>query len=314
MDDPTIVSAYGGGRWRPRTTPLSDELGTHWAACGVSSEVAPLRAVLLHRPGNEVGGIEDPDAALMLDRLDPARAAAQHDAIAAAYRRAGVTVHLVDPPCTPSPNQMFVADLFFMTPEGAIVGRPASIVRAGEERWVARRLADLGVPILRTVRGRGTFEGADAAWLDRETVLVARGLRTNDDGAGQVASALSDLGVRTILVDLPLGTMHLMGQLRLVDGDLAFIWQRRISHRAVSALEERGFTVRAFPDETEARSGFAHNFVTLGPRRILMPADCPRSQRSYEDAGIQCETVAVDELVKAAGGIGCLTGVVARWT
>ena len=48
---------------------------------------------------------------------------------------------------------MFVADLMFMTPEGAILGRPASTVRAGEERLVARRLAELGVPILRVVRG-----------------------------------------------------------------------------------------------------------------------------------------------------------------
>jgi len=44
---------------------------------------------------------------------------------------------------------MFVSDLMFMTPEGAVLARPASTVRAGEERWVARRLAELGVPILK---------------------------------------------------------------------------------------------------------------------------------------------------------------------
>jgi N-dimethylarginine dimethylaminohydrolase len=67
---------------------------------------------------------------------------------------------------------MFVADCMFMTAEGAIRGRSASTVRAGEERWVARRLAALGVPIVRSVRGTGTFEGSDAMGLDPATVLV----------------------------------------------------------------------------------------------------------------------------------------------
>ena len=41
-----------------------------------------------------------------------------------------------------TPNLMFCADLFVMTPQGAILARPASDVRAGEERWVARGLAE----------------------------------------------------------------------------------------------------------------------------------------------------------------------------
>lgn len=312
MDDLAARAAYGGGKWRPRGGSLAGEIGTNWAACGCSSEYGRLRSVLLHRPGPELESVEDADAALMLDRPDAARAASQHDALAAAYNRLGVAVHYVSPPAAPPPNQMFVADLFFMTPEGAIVGRPAAAARAGEERWVARRLADLGVPILRTIRGSATFEGADAAWLDPKTVLAGRGLRTNDEGATQVAAALADIGVVTVVTELPAGTMHLMGQLRLVDRDLAFAWPRRISHRAIDLLGGRGFTVVPFPDEEEARTGFAHNFVTVDRRAILMRANCPKSQRAYEAAGIRCETVEIDEILKAAGGIGCLTGIVER--
>jgi arginine deiminase len=36
------------------------------------------------------------------------------------------------------------------------------------------------------------------------------------------------------------------------------------------------------------------------------------TQASYEAAGIICHTIEADELVKAAGGIGCLTGVLER--
>jgi arginine deiminase len=56
----------------------------------------------------------------------------------------------------------------------------------------------------------------------------------------------------------------------------------------------------------------ALNFVTLGPRQILMPAGNPITQAFLEDAGINCQTVEVDELIKAAGGIGCLTGILQR--
>ena len=308
----TLAAAYGGPGWSPRTEPLLHEIGGLWARCGIDSEWAPLKAVLLHPPGPELAEVADPDRAQMLDRLDAGRARAQHDALAQAYHDAGVEVRYVESDRLPPPNLIFVADLLFMTPEGAVVGRPASTVRAGEERFVARRLAELGIPILRTVRGSGTFEGADAAWIDPHTVLLATGLRTNAEGAAQVAGLLGEMGVEVVHVGLPYGAMHLMGTLRLAGPDLAVAWPGRVPYAAVEALRARGYTVLFSPADDETRRRMALNFVTLGPRRILMAAGSPLSQRLFEDAGIACHTVAVDELIKAAGGIGCLTGILER--
>jgi N-dimethylarginine dimethylaminohydrolase len=248
----------------------------------------------------------------MLAALDVDLAKQQHDALAEAFQRAGVKVRYVAPPESVPPNLMFVADLMFMTPEGAILGRPASTVRAGEERFVARRLAEMGVPILLSAHGEGTFEGADAAWLDPDTVLLATGLRTNAEGAAQVANLLREMGVEIIQVGLPYGTMHLMGQLRFADRDLAVAWPGRVPYGAVEALRDHGFRVLFLPDEQEAVHGMALNFVTLGPRSVLMPAGNSVTQSFYEAEGISCETVDVDELLKAAGGIGCLTGILRR--
>ena len=311
-DNPADAAAYGGAGWSPRTSSLRQEIGTVWGACGVANEWASLRAVLLHRPGEELESVADPDQAQMLAPLNLARARRQHDELARAYRELGIAVHHVEPPDLPPPNLMFVADLMFMIPEGAIVGRPASTVRAGEERFIARRLAELGIPILRTVRGNGTFEGADAAWIDPGAVLLATGLRTNREGAAQVAGLLREMGVDVVHVGLPYGAMHLMGTLRFADRDLAIGWRGRVPYVAVEALRAHGYTVRFLPDEREAVRGMALNFVTLGPRRILMPAGNPVTRAFYEAAGIICHTVEVDELLKAAGGIGCLTGVLWR--
>jgi N-dimethylarginine dimethylaminohydrolase len=306
------AAAYGGPGWSPRTTSLGQELGRIWGSCGVATEWSPLKSVLLHRPGAELANITDPNAVQMLAPLDFDRAQQQHDAIARAYQKAGVAVHYVEPPGTPPPNQMFVADLMFMTPEGAIVGRPASTVRAGEERFLARRLADLGVPILCTIRGQGTFEGADAAWLDPRTVLLATGLRTNLEGAAQVSGLLHAMGIEVIQVGLPYGAMHLMGTLRFADRDLAIAWPGRVPYGAVEALRQRGYNIMLLPDDKAAMLAAAFNFVTLGPRRILMPAGNPTTEAFYRSGGISCTTVEVDELVKAAGAIGCMTGILER--
>lgn len=307
------TSAYGGPGWSGRSDSHRAEIGRLWAECGIDTEWARLRTVLVHRPGAELEiSNSDPDAVQMLDKVDFAKACEQHDAMVEAYRSQGVEVHYVDPPGQPRPNQMFCADLVFLTPEGAILARPASTVRAGEEREIQRRLADIGVPIVRTLRGTAVFEGADAMWLDPKTVMVGKGLRTNQEAVGQISSALSEMGVETLSADLPFGTMHFMGLMRIVDKDLAVCWWRRTPFSAVRALQERGYDIVWLPEGPELDHGRAFNFVTLGPRKVLMVAGYEIVQRTLEGAGIECITVDCSELVKAAGAIGCLTGVVGR--
>ncbi len=312
MKDTSKYSAFGGSGWSPRTTSLREELGVLWENCGISTQYSKLNSVLLHRPGLEFIDLVDADAVQMLALPDPKKASEQHDAIAKAYRTQGVKVNYIDPPGTPTPNQMFVADLMFMTPDGAIIGRPASTVRAGEERWVARRLAEIGIPIIKSLRGKGVFEGADAAWIDETTVMLATGHRTNHEGAEQVRSILKDMGVDVFKVGLPYGSMHLMGTLRIVDKDLALCWPGRVPYDAVAELRDRGFSVYFIPSLEEASSGMPLNFVTLSPRKVLMPDGNPVTEEFYSDLGIDVVTVKINELVKAAGAVGCLTGILER--
>jgi N-dimethylarginine dimethylaminohydrolase len=306
-------SAFGGAGWSQRTATLAEEIGTVWAPCGSDNEWSHLHAVLLHRPGDELSASSsDPDAVQMLEPVDVQKAIAEHDALSAALRSHDVAVHYVEPDAPPRPNQMFCADLLFMTREGLILARPASTVRAGEERQVARRIADLGIPILRSLRGTATFEGADAMWLDTATVAIGRGLRTNSEGIVQVSSLLGEMGVETLAVDMPYGTMHLMGMLRFADRNLAVAWPRRTPHALVVALRKRGYEVAFLPETDDLAMSRALNFVTLGPRRILMNGGYEVIQSFYERLGIECVTVEARELVKAAGGFGCLTGVLHR--
>ncbi len=308
-------AAYGGDNWSQREADHRDELGAVWAPCRIDSEWRQLRAVLLHAPGDELEAArDDPDTVQMLEALDEGRAREEHARMAETYRRLGIEVHFVEPKYPCAPNQMFCADLFVMTPAGAILARPASTVRAGEERQVARRLADLGIPILRTLTGSATFEGADLVWLDPVTAMIGRGPRTNQAAIDQISNLLAELDVETIAVDMPWGTMHFMGMLRIADRDLAIAWPRRTPHATVRALEERGYRVAFAPFDDEADSWRGINFVTLGPRRTLMVDGLPKIQAWFESLGIECLTTPTDELSKAAGNVGCLTGILQRDT
>jgi N-dimethylarginine dimethylaminohydrolase len=305
------TAAYGGDGWSPRVAAHGDEIGSLWAACGIDSEWRRLTAVALCRPGAEIA-VDDIDASQFLDLPDPGRARAEHDALAAAYRAEGVEVIEVGGVARPSPNRMFCADLFVMTPQGAILARPASSVRAGEEVAVAAVLAQARVPILKTLTGQATFEGADLMWLDGATAIIGRGLRTNQEAIDRIATLMAEIGCGLIAVDMPSGTMHLMGMLRIAGIDLAIAWPRRTPQAAVTALRERGYRVAFLPGEGEAENNKALNFVTLGPRRILMPAGNPGARGFYEGLGVEVIETPMAELKKAAGAVGCLTGVVGR--
>ncbi len=309
------AAAYGGDGWSPRVADHASEIGPIWADCGIDSEWRRLTTVALRRPGPEIA-VDDIDASQFLSALYLGGAQAEHDALTETYRAHGVRVievpDVAQPQSGPGPNRMFCSDLMAMTPEGAILGRPASTVRAGEEVAVAAALAGAGVPILKTLTGRATFEGADLMWLDTHTAIIGRGLRTNQEAIDQIATLMAEIGCDLIAVDLPFGTMHLMGMLRIADSDLAIAWPRRTPHAAVTALRERGCEVAFLPDGGEAENHKALNFVTLGPRRILMPAGNPGAAGFYEGLRIEVIETPMGELKKAAGAVGCLTGVVAR--
>lgn len=308
-----LSAAYGGARWSPRLASLREEMAETWGDWGSGSEIGRLHAVLLRRPGPELDAVTDFDAMQMRSDLSPELVRQQHDALAEAYRAHGVVVHYVEHGRIDKPNAMFVRDLMLMTPEGAIVTRPASTVRAGEERLVAEALARLGVPILMSVHGAGTFEGADVIWVDEDCCFLAEGLRTNEEGANQVERMLREIGVANVVrVGLPHGAMHLDGLLAIVDHDLAAVWPRRTPFKVVETLRKRGFRFIEVEDEREAQERVPLNFVALAPGEILMPAGGERLRERYEAAGIRCHTVEIGECIKAGGGIHCMTGFLKR--
>ncbi|MHC3470883.1 dimethylarginine dimethylaminohydrolase family protein [Streptomyces sp. 7R007] len=310
----TLTSDLGGPGWRPRATTHEEEVaaGVLWTRCGYRSEWAPLRDVLLAEPPAAVASITDPAGQLMHQPPDPGRLHEQFAAVAEAYRAQGVNVHTFVPPATADPNIVFVRDLFLATPQGVVLARPASAQRAGEERHAAAALAALGVPLLRAMTGAAVFEGADALWVDEHTVLLGRGLRTDDAGAGIVREVLAAQGIDTVTVPVGTGVQHLLGSVVFVDRRRAVVHTAALSPSVRTQLALRGYELLELEPDDEVVRRRAMNLVTLGPGRVLMPAGCPVTRRRLESAGLEVFTVEVGEYVKAAGALGCLTGILRR--
>ncbi len=309
-----LAATWGGGGFRPRRRSHAEELGEGrlWHRCGGRSEVTRLEEVLLNWPGEELCFTEDPDHHLMLDRVDLAAIRRQTAAVAAFFEERGVRAHIYRSRQPPPPNLLFMRDLFFMTPEGAVLGRPASEQRAGEERFAAEALAEIGIPILASLRGNALFEGPDVLWLDRRTAVAGVGLRTNPEGLRAVAGVLRTFGVETLRVPMPAGIQHLLGVVNLIDRDLAAIHAGKAPEELKEILRERGFELLEQPADAELTERRGMNFVTLGPRRLVMPAGCPGMRARFEAAGVEVFELEVGEYLKAGGGLGCLVGILRR--
>lgn len=309
-------SAYQGGAWRPRRLSHDKECGTGiWPGAGIDSEYSQLTEVLLFRPGPKSPELESPEAAQFLEHVQWNALRKEISRLEAIFRKQGVAVHYIDPHAfgTPPPNLVFVRDLFFMTPWGAILARMAGQVRSGEEKWVQLALARLGVPLLHAVRGRGTFEGADALWIRPDVVFVGVGNRTNIEGFRQVQRILSEFAVTCIPFSLPRRVQHLLGLLQIIGPKTALLRERLASRRLCLALRRYGYGVVAIDESEEVERGQAMNIVTIRENTVIMPEDCPKLRAFFESSGIEIVgTTRIRQLVHAAGGIACATGILTR--
>ncbi|MCI8608710.1 MAG: amidinotransferase [Firmicutes bacterium] len=307
------VDAIPGERWFPKETTFADDMELYWGDWGVSSEVDTLRAVLMRRPGREVENF-DPKANRFSDvPIDIDLMRKQHDKVVDLYRQHGVKVFYVEEQREDRPNAVFCRDLMFMTPEGAIITRPGMAARRGEERYIAKALADLGVPIVRTINGDGMFEGANGMWVDRHTVVLSTGSRCNRSGYEQVEYELRRMGVTEILhMQQPYSNIHIDGLMNAASNDVVMVHASQVPYDVLDVLKKKGYRIIEAPSRTEVRDGFGCNFVALEPGLIVMPEGNPRCQEALEKAGIKVLTVDISEIIKGRGALHCITAFLKR--
>ena len=306
------IDAIPGERWFPKETGFAEDMPLYWGDWGVASEVDDLKAVLMRRPGKEVENFDHKEMRFR-EPVDAEKFRQDHDNLAQIYRDHGVKVYYVEEQREDRPNAVFIRDLMFMTPEGAIITRPAMASRRGEERYVAQALAKIGVPILRTINEDGIFEGANAMWVDRQTVILATGSRTNRCAYDQVAYELKRLGVTEIIhMQIPYGHAHIDGLLNIASHDTAMVHAPQVPYDVCDALRRKGYKILEAPSQTEAKSTLGVNFVAIKPGLVVLPGNNPRCQEELEKNGIKVIPAGFMEILKGWGAIHCVTAFLKR--
>jgi dimethylargininase len=277
---------------------------------GAQSMVDPLRWVLVKRP-EECFAVAEPERWHYAGRPDLAAARREHDALIRILGECGAEVVGHPEPQPDRADAIFVFDPALVTERGAVVLRMGKELRRGEEEAMARRLAALGIPMVSTLDGEARAEGGDLLWLDRRTLAVGQGFRTNREGLKQLRRALEPIGVEVLPVELPFWSgpeacLHLLSLVSLVDHDLAVVFPRLLPVSFWKLLRDRGISLIEVPEEELATQ--APNVLALAPRKCLMLEGSPVTRRRLEAAGCEVLTYRGREIsLKAEGGPTCLT-------
>lgn len=299
----------------------SGELEASWGReWGCDNDVGDLRLVMMHRPGNEfdiideskriesIGSYGDIEEGwyFQSDTIPNLRQMQeQHDNFVKTLREEGVEVLMLDQVSGHRFKSCYTRDSAFSVKGGAVIARLAPRMRRGEESAVTRTLANLGMPILRTVHGTGLIEGGSFAWINSKNAVVGRSIRVNDEGISQVGEVLSRQGVALHVVDLVGYSIHIDGHFLMIDVDLAIVDADGLPYTFLQKLKELNIrTIEVTPeDDTWIINGLA-----IKPGRVLMPPGVSDETReALDNHQIKLIEIPYDKMHHNGGGLHCST-------
>jgi N-dimethylarginine dimethylaminohydrolase len=214
----------------------------------------------------------------------------------------------------------------FVVHGGAIVPRRGVTIKIGAEVLIARKLLELGCPILYTVTGTGVCEIGASDWLDFENwIYGVGGADNNMETVNQVTPILQRCGVKDIIT-ASCGTgwghswgasaswAHVTNYFNVVDLGLAICYPNGVDYSFMSRVLAKGVDLIEVPEE-EQRAGCI-NITLIEPGKIVMPvrSDKPpvRTLRALRAEGVDVIEVKWDHMAIMGGGLHCGIGALVR--
>lgn len=285
---------------------------------GSQSMALPLKRVLMRRPGESLLGANPADWNYG-PTFDARKALTQYDAFVRHVEASGTDIIWLEDEGDGLADAMFTHDPSLMSDHGAILLNMGKNLRRAEVDAHERAYRAAGIPILGRIETPGTVEGGDCIWLDDKTLLVGRGVRTNQAGIGQLQAMLSPHGVAVHGFDLPLwqgeaACLHLMSLISPLDEKLALVHAPLLPVALYQMFRQAGIEMIVAPaDEFAASNGLSLNVLPTTPRNVIMVAGFPKTKAAMEAAGCVVSTFDADALcIACEGGPTCLTRPVLR--
>lgn len=222
--------------------------------------------------------------------IDVANARRQHAQYEAMLGSVGCDVRSL-PALHDHPDSVFIEDTALVFDECAVITRPGAESRRGETAAVAEALRPLRR--LYHIEGPGTLDGGDVLRVGKR-IYVGASTRSNEDGARQLADALSPHGysvTRTPMRDC----LHLKTAVSTLPHGVLLLDPRCVDEASFDGAR----AIHVHPDEPEAA-----NVLSVGDV-VILPASAARTRAALDDAGYTTMFVDASELAKAEGGLTC---------
>ena len=311
-------------------TDFLDDLKANWGEeWGIKSAFGKIRKIVVYEPGDEQTDkliskdyqlFNLPEGPTDLDKLKE-----EHRSLVAALKAEGIEVIYLEPKepligtyGIPLRSAPYTRETI-MVRGGAIVERPVPAYKKGLEVFHAKRLMELGCPILHTIRGRGAYEASNMVWIDDTSVILAVGLRGNMEGLRQVEQVLMDMGVEDIHVaHLPgylysrqhqvggsSGIFHLDMTFGMAHYGIGVLWPGGVGYDTILWLQDKGVDLIEIPDEEIHTC--APNLLPIAPKKVIVSAFNLKMTEELRKRGIEVIELDLSEFAKGGGGPTCLT-------
>lgn len=242
---------------------------------------------------------------------DIATAVAEYDQFVSLLNGRGVALDFLAASNETTLDSIYVRDASVVCERGAILCRMGKPARESESAAQDAAFRAMNYPVVGSIVAPGHLEGGDVLWLDRRTIVVGRGYRTNDAGITQLRALLQNDIDQMIVVPLPhwrgsADVFHLMSIISPVDRDLAVVYSPLMPVPFREFLLDRGISLVEVPDDEFATMGA--NVLAMAPRRVLMLSGNPMTRRRLEAAHVEVFEYDGDNIsLKGGGGPTCLT-------
>lgn len=253
------------------------------------------------------------------DKIDVAKAIAEHKIIVDCFKKAGIEVIKVDPP-KDSQDGVYTANWALVHNGVAIMARLPE-ARKAEEGYAKKVLENLGIKTVE-VPDNYLYSGQGDSLICGNYLFGGRGYRS-DPEAQQFAAKTLGLDLIQVHAKPQLnadGTEHINPFTHHADSfwydlDLAIsvIDEHTIAYCPDALDEESNRKIESLTDLDkitvdfdECTKGFANNLVSTG-KHVIMSCKAPKFQAELEKRGLICLTPDIEELKEGGGYIRCVS-------
>lgn len=277
------------------------------ALINYTNEFGKLKKVALYKPRiNEIYQ-GNPSDVMYVTKPDAEKVLIEFNNVVQAFRDLGIEVVLLEDlehPYLQTTNMIFLRDVAAIIDNKIILANMKYALRKTEPRKFKNLFMDkckVGENVFVELPNNMTMEGADIIVCNDSKILAYAGFRTSLEAVNKIASELQLEAISIPANNIQKVPQHLLGAVHIIAPGIIARRPRYYN------FDVDGFEYLDFDETNEIKRNFAMNIVTIAPMEILMPSNCPDIMRKFEENGVRCHIVDIDEIHKMGGGLACMT-------